>query len=125
MPAQPSTASPTASAQPGKRLVKRQPWTVEDLRALLEGELSPEQIATRMRAIDPRGLPPVTFAALQSALLTDAVLSLMSEAQPEGPSKTDQLIELIQDLTALTRTVAEAQGQTNALLEEMLAIARG
>ena len=88
-------------------------WTVEDLRDHVA--MVTADPAGMLRTLDRRGLGPIQFAALQSAIATDSLLPLLALLEPPQEKETSQLDQII----ALLKQVAESQIRTERRLVEL------
>lgn len=123
-------SSPEAPQQPPKPRVKmkRTLWDLEkDMAAILAGELEPDSVALRLKALDRRGLPLTAFAVIQATLWLHQLLAKIDgkDPEPEGEDKLEKLVGLIEDLIARTTQVSQAQAATNELLTEIHALLLG
>jgi hypothetical protein len=98
----------------------RTPWSVEDIKEILAGEVEDGQVLERLRTADRKGLSPVAFAALKSASTADSLLPLLELLEPptqEEASRMDLVLELLE-------RIAEGQVQLErrlATIESRLA----
>ena len=86
---------------------KATPWTTKDLKSVLDRQTPPQ--ATK--AIDPLGLDPARFGAMQGAVTADAIMTLLAEAQAEdGQDRIALLIDMLAEQTALLREINDQIG---------------
>lgn len=98
-PASPKPSTPPSRPGGPSPTTRRSPWDTADLRELLAGALDQAQ----MRARDNKGLSPVEFGAMKSAVLADALLPLLSLLEPPQPaeqSKIDVALDLLEKIAA-------------------------
>lgn len=102
---------------------KATPWTTKDLNAILARQTPPQ--ATK--AIDPLGLDPARYGAIQGAVTVDAILTLLAEAQAgDGQDRIALLIEMLAEQTALLREINDQIGTmlvAQAEIKAMLSVA--
>lgn len=102
---------------------KATPWTTRDLKAVLDQETRPEATS----AIDPLGLDPARYGAMQGAVTAETILALLAEAQAgDGEDRIALVIDLLTNQTALLREINDLIGAmlvAQAEIKEMLSAA--
>lgn len=75
--------------------------------------MSVEDPGAMLRELDRRGMSPVTYAAIMSALASDSLLPLLSLLEPpQGEaSKTDAILEALERVLDSQRQILAEQAQ--------------
>jgi hypothetical protein len=96
-----------------KIVLKRAPWQVDDIREILGGTMDPKSLLEH----DNKGLSPVAFSALKSAIATDSLLSLLEEKLPAEENPIQQIKNLLESIAvAQVRLEDKLDRLTEALL---------
>ncbi len=96
-----------------KVVQKRTPWQMDDMHPFVDGTADPKGLLE----YDSRGLNPVAYSALKTAIITDRLQELLDETPSEG----EDPIQAIKDLL---ESIAEGQirleGKLDRLTEALL-----
>lgn len=74
----------------------RTPWGLDDVREILGGTTDPKIVS----ALDRKGLTPVMYSVLQSAVTSDRLAPLLGLLEPsqEGEDRVSQILDLLGQL---------------------------
>lgn len=92
----------------------RVPWSVEDLREILNGSVADPQVQELLRTADRKGLSPVSFAALRAAATADSLTPLLELLEPPQEGE-DRMEQMLRALEAVAERLDRIEAKVDAL----------
>ena len=83
--------------------IAKAPWSVSDVREILNGDVQDDVAQNRLRTADRKGLTPVAFAAMKAAAAADSLMPLLELLDPpreDEVSKMDLVLQLLEQIAA-------------------------